>query len=154
MDEPVDASFSNRREVRERDGEEVQHHCHRLTVEIAAAQQLARLEDEWIVGRGVELATDDRRGKIDRVEHRSVHLRHASQTVRILYPRITVPMRLTNLAVGKQLALQRRRCCLPELSAILMYELIERDGRTEQRLERHRAGDVRESAEAIALDDL
>ena len=33
----------------------------------------------------------------ERIAHRPMHLRHASQAVRILHPRIVLPVRLTNL---------------------------------------------------------
>ena len=115
MHETVDAPLGDRREIRERDGEEVERHRDRLSVKVAAAQQLAGLEHERIVGRGVQLAADDARGEVDRVEHRAVHLRHAAQRVRVLHARIVVAMRLANLAVGEQLAQKRRRRGLPEL---------------------------------------
>ena len=88
MHEAVDAPLGDRREVRQRDREEVERHRHRLAVKVAAAQQLAVLEHERIVGRRIELAADDAGGEVDRVEHGPVHLRHAAQRVRVLHARI------------------------------------------------------------------
>ena len=117
MHEPVDAALGNRREIGQRDGEEVERHRHRLPVKIAAAEQIAVVEHERIVGRRVQLSPDDARGELDRVEHRAVHLRHAAQRVRVLHARIVVAMRLANLAVGQQLAEICRGRGLPELAA-------------------------------------
>ena len=62
-------------------------------------------------------------------------------------------MRLANLAVGEQLAQQRRRRRLTELAAHVLNARIERDGRAEQRFERHRAGDVRRAPEPVRVDE-
>ena len=72
----------------------LERHCHRLAMEISAAQQLAGVgEDEGIVRGGVELTTDDAGAEIDGVEHGAMYLRHAAQGVRVLYARIVLTSR-------------------------------------------------------------
>jgi len=46
-------------------------------VKVAAAQRFTVLEHERVVGRGVQLARNRLVDKVERVEHRTVHLRHA-----------------------------------------------------------------------------
>ena len=48
----------DRGEVGQRDREYVEHHRHRLAVEVAAAEQRAVVEHERVVGGGVQLAAD------------------------------------------------------------------------------------------------
>src|SRR5512138_756028 len=50
-----------------------------MAMEVPAAQQLTILEHERVVRARVELTSDHARGEIDGIEHRPVHLRHASQ---------------------------------------------------------------------------
>ena len=110
MHEPVDAPLGDRREVRQRDREEVERHRDRLAVEVSAAQQLAVLEDQRIVGRRVELAADRcrRRSRARRAPGPCTCGMQRS-AVRVLHARIAVAVRFADLAVGEQLAQQRRR---------------------------------------------
>jgi hypothetical protein len=121
-------------------------------VEVAAAQQVG-VEHERVVGRRVQLAADDARGKSMASSTGPVHLRHAAQAVRILHSRVVVTMRFANLAVGEQFAEKRGRRGLTELPARILDARIESDGRPEQRFERHRAGDVRRSPERVRVDE-
>ena len=102
--QPIDASFGYRGQIRHHNGEQVADHGHRLPVKIAAAQHLAVLEDERIVGGGVEFTGHDPLGELEGIEHRSVYLRHAPQRIRILHTRIVGAVRLTYFAVEKDRA--------------------------------------------------
>src|ERR1700709_1579568 len=99
MYQPVDTTLGDGREVRERNGHEVEHHCHRLTVKVSTAEEITVLEHERVVRGGIELAADHARCEIERVEHRPVHLWHAAKRVCVLHARIAFAVRLANLAV-------------------------------------------------------
>ena len=155
MHEAVDPPLGDRREVRQRDGEEVERHRDRLAMEVAAAQQLAAVgEDERVVGRRVELAAHHAGAEVDRVEHGTVHLRHAAQ-------RSTGPARADRRSrcdsrislSSQQLAQQRRARRLTELAARILDARVECDRRAEQRLERHRAGEMRHLPQPMRVDD-
>src|SRR5688572_29724662 len=106
MYEAVDPALGHCRQVRERDREDVEREGDRLPVEVSAAQQLAVLEYQRIIGRRVQLARDERLRELDRVCDRPMDLWHAPQRIGVLYARIAVPVRLPNFAVRKQVPQQ------------------------------------------------
>src|SRR5438128_1754670 len=64
-----------------------------------------------------------------------------------------MPMRLADLAVGEEIAERGGGGGLAELSPHIMNARIERRWRAEQRLQRHRAGDVRDAPQLVRIDE-
>jgi len=145
--EAVDPALGHCGQVRERDGEDVECEGDGLPVEVPAAQQLAVLEYQRIVGRRVQLARHERLRELDRVCDRPMDLWHAPQRIGVLYTRIAVPMRLPNLAVREQFSQQRRRSLLSCLAAYFVNACVECHRCPQQCLERHRARHVRRMPE-------
>src|ERR1044072_5045350 len=80
---------------------------------------------------------------------RAMNLRHATQTVSILHAWIVFEMRLSNLAISQQLSQMRRDFDLSRMRSSRMNTLVESYGRTFQRFERHRAGNVGQTDESF-----
>jgi hypothetical protein len=64
--------------VREHDREKVERHRDSEPVKISAAQSFSVLEDERIVGGCIQLPRDGFVDKVEGVENRPMHLRHAA----------------------------------------------------------------------------
>src|ERR1051326_7153193 len=80
---------------------------------------------------------------------RSVHLRHATQTVRILNARITLDMRLANFAAFHQREEMFGYLFLTGVRTRILKPRIEGDRCTFQGFETHGAGSVRDAREAF-----
>src|SRR5947207_15916215 len=85
----------------------------------------------------------------ERAADGAVHLRHAAQTVGILHARIAVEMGLPDFALAQKLAKMFRHRQLARMWTRAMNARIERSGRSFQCFQTHRAGDVRDAAEAF-----
>src|SRR5688500_4013065 len=103
--------------MREDDREQIEGSRNRESMEIAAAQGFAVLEDERIVGRGVQLARYCLFDPFERIQNGAVDLRHAAERVRILNTRITVTVRLAYRAVIEEVSQQGGGSDLTPLSA-------------------------------------
>ena len=73
-------------------------------MKVSATHHVTVLEDEWIVSRGVQLATYDSFNPVERIEDRPVNLRHAAKSVGILHARIPNAVGFPELALFHQIA--------------------------------------------------
>ena len=83
MHEPIGAALGDRREIRHHDREKIERHRDRLAVKVSAAQQSrrSRTRADCRSRRSARARRSPRRS-IERVEHRTVHLRHAAESSR------------------------------------------------------------------------
>ena len=72
-------------------------------MKISAGENITCLgEHQRVVGRAASFGLNNSPRVLERVAHRAVNLRHATQTVSVLYARIVFQVRLANLATGEQ----------------------------------------------------
>ena len=88
-----------------------------------------------------------------RAAYRSVHLRHATQAVCILNPRIVGDMRLTDLAVFHQGQKMFGRGFLPRMRSCVLQTEIECNRRAFHCFETHRAGDIGYPRKALCTQE-
>ena len=135
--------LGDRRQLRDGHRGVVERQCQRLAVEVAAADHLSRREDEWVVGRRVDLDAEDALELGQRVASGAVDLRHAAEAVGVLHPVLGIgAMGRPDLAVRQQRAQVPGRCDLPRVRARGDQLLREGGAGAEHRLEAHRADDV------------
>ena len=135
--------FGDRRQLRDGHRGVVERQRQRLAVEVAAADHLSRREDEWVVGRRVDLDAEDALELRQRVASGAVDLRHASEAVGVLHAVLGIgAMGRPDLAVRQQRAQVPGRCDLPRMRARGDQLLREGGAGAEHRLEAHRADDV------------
>src|ERR1051325_2631230 len=117
-------------------------------MKVAARKHFASLrKNQRIISSTATLDFDDLLRVIQSRANCAVYLRHATQTISILHARIVLEMRLPNLALTQQLPQMRRDFNLSRMRARLVNAFVERDGRTLERFERHRARDVCEMSQ-------
>ena len=152
MHQPVDAALGDRREVRQRRSPGSRAPWPTAWPwKLPPLSSLAVLEHERIVGGGVELARDDAlaRSRARRAPDRAPAACSAART------RPARADRRSGATRGSRCRASRARssaadCALSALPARVVNARVERDGRAEQRFERHRAGHVRRRARARA----
>src|SRR5262245_14761330 len=85
--------------------------------------------------------------------HRPVHLRHAPQTIRILYAWIARKMREADFAASHKG--QKMFSCgfLPRMRPRLLQLRVECDGRAFKRFETHRTSDICQPCEALCAKE-
>ena len=105
VDEAREAALGDRAEIGHGDGEDVHRLRHVLAVEMAAGDRhvaaRAVVEDQRVVGRGVDLGADDALDILDRLDGRPVHLRRAAQRVDVLHARRSPACRAARGSSGK-----------------------------------------------------
>ena len=107
INEACGPPLGDRRQLRDGHRGVVERQRQRLTVEVAAADHLSRREDEWVVGRRVDLDAEDALELGNRVAGGAMDLRHASEAVGVLHPVLAVgAMRRPDLTVASS----SRRC--------------------------------------------
>ena len=85
----------------------------------------------------------------ERAAHSAVHLRHTTQTIRILHPRIVRKMRLADLAVFHKGQKMFGGGFLARMRPRILQARIECDRRAFERFQTHRAGHIRHASEAL-----
>ena len=99
---------ADRAEVGDRDAEEVHRLRHVLAVEMAARDRDvaagAVVEDQRVVGRGVDLGREDALDVFDRLDRRPVHLRRAAQANRRPARAAAPACRAARLSSGKTIS--------------------------------------------------
>ena len=117
-------------------------------MEISAGKNIAALgENERVVGRRGRFDFQNVFAVLERAADRAVHLRHATQAVGVLHARIVGEMGLPDFAVAKQVTQMFRHGQLAGMRPRLVNARIKSRRRSLQRLERHRAGDIRHARE-------
>jgi hypothetical protein len=127
--------------------EEVTHEAHRCSVEVSAALHSSVEQDHWVVDGGVELSLGDGAGMGHGVERGSVHLRSASQRVRVLNTRVAVAMAGDDGRAGQQPGEVARAHRLTHLGPQGLKVGSEGAVGAEQAFHRHRCRDVGEAGE-------
>ena len=144
VQEAVGAALGHAREVGDRDGEEVEHVADRGAVEVAVRLDAAVERDDGVVDRGGELPVRDLRGVEPGVARGAVHLRRAAERVRVLHDGVLgAAVALPDRGAGDRRDEVRRGDLLAGLRAEGDEVRGPRRVRAEQRLRRHRGGDVR-----------
>ena len=148
VDEAVDAALGDAGEGGERDREEVELKGERLAVEVAAGEDLA-VEDQRVVGGGVQLDGEDAARFGERVANGAVDLRRATQRVGVLHA-AAGDVRLADLAAFEQVAEAARALELAGMRAGRVDTVVKGARSAAQRVERHRADDVGGVGEGLA----
>ena len=113
VDEPLDATLRDVRQLGDRHRERVERERERLAVEVAGRdEQLVLDEHERVVGRRVQLGRDGVLDVVEQVARRSVHLRRAAQRVRVLHL-VAPAVRLHDRRAFEQAQHVSRRRALP-----------------------------------------
>ena len=139
--QPLDSPFGDGLERRQRDGEEVERLRHRLAVEVASGDHLAVVEDQRIVGRGIQFDRDRLGGEPDGVSHRAEHLRRTAQAVGILDARIVFSRCDSRISLSANSARMRSAASIwPRWGRARVNPRIEGCRRAPESLEAHGGG--------------
>ena len=142
VEQAVGPPLAQGADVGDGDGEEVGHRRDRRAVEVAARLDAAVRQHDRVVDERAQLALGDRAGVLDRVAGGAVHLRGAAQRVGVLDPVVADPVAGDDRGAGEQPAQVRRAHRLADLRPHGDEVLGERAIGAEQRLGRHRPGQV------------
>ena len=136
----VDAALGDAGQGGERDREEVELKRQRLAVEIAAGKDLA-VEDERIVGGGVQLDGEDAGGFGERVADGAVDLRSAAERVSVLHA-AAGDVGLADLAAFEQIAEAAGALELAGMRPDGVDAVVEGARSAAKRIKRERANDI------------
>jgi hypothetical protein len=118
-------------------------------VEISSGQDIAVLENQWVVGNRVELGFDHARSKIQCITAGAMNLRHTAQTIWILYL-AAMSMRVEDFTSGQQASDVSRHLDLAPVWPDLLDTLIEGNRTALQGFQAHRCDDVGRLAQCKA----
>src|SRR5438270_3370883 len=143
--EPVGPAFADAHQISESDRGIIEGQSQRRAVEIAAGKDVTALsENKRVIGRGGGFYFQELFAMLKRASNRAVDLRHAPQAVGILDPRIIIEVRFANLALAQKMTEMVGYSLLAGVWAGLLDAGIKSGWCSFQRLETHRAGDVRD----------
>src|SRR2546423_1967793 len=105
INQAIRTAFAHAHQIGKPDRGIIERERERRAMEISAGNHVTHFcKHKWIIGRRGGFDPQYLFTMTEYAAYRAVHLRHASQTVRILHARIVFEMRLTDLA-----ALQERQ---------------------------------------------
>jgi hypothetical protein len=148
IDEALDTTLGDARELGDGDREGVERERERLAVKVPCGDdQLLVDQHERVVGRSVELDGDGRLDVVEKVAARAVHLRRAAQRVRVLHL-VAPAVRLDDRRAVEQPPYVRGGVLLSLERPRAVHGRQEARTRPLQRLERERARKVSRLREA------
>ena len=145
----IDSALRDVRQFAHRDREEVDGQCNGFAVEVSSGNdEIFVGADNRVVGRRVDFDVDDRFHVAKRVLHRAVHLRNATERIRVLHVDLLASDEFTAV---EQFAEPTRRINLPEMRSHGVDSVSKRLNSSVESIERHRRNHVGPVREASCL---